>query len=304
MRYLARPLALLSLFILLLLQPARAAVNQDWTTPIVPFRIADNLYYVGSRDLAAYLVTTPEGDILLNANYTSSPPQIRHSVEQLGFHWHDVKILLISHAHVDHAGGAAQILRETGARFEVMDGDADVMETGGGTDFAFGGRTGMQFPPAHVDRVLHDGDTVTLGGVTLTAHKTPGHTKGCTTWTMQAHVPGEPAGTLRHVVIVGSWSVLSNYRLLASRKGAPSYPAIANDYTHTFAKLRTLPCDIFLASHGSMFNMLAKLKRMPTEGDHVWIDPDGYTQAVADAQHAFEAAYQHQAQSVRHGDSR
>ena len=305
MPFLARPLALLVFLSLLVLQPARGAVDEDWTTPIPPFRIADTLYFVGSRDLAAYLITTPAGNILLNANYTSSPPQIRHSVEALGFRWRDIRILLISHAHVDHAGVAAEILLETLARLEVMDGDADVMESGGITDFAFGGRKSLQFPPAHVDRVLHNGDTVTLGGVTLTAHKTPGHTKGCTTWTMQVHVPGEPPGTLRNVVIVGSWSVLPSYRLLTVRGGKrASYPGIAGDYTTTFAELHALPCDIFLASHGSLFNMLAKLKRMPTEGDRVWIDPAGYQAAVADAQHAFEAAYERESQTAAHGAGR
>ncbi len=278
-------------------------MNRDWTTPIPPFRIADNLYYVGSRDLAAYLITTPQGDVLLNANYTSSPPQIRHSVEQLGFRWRDIKILLVSHAHVDHAGGAAQILRETGAKFDVMDGDVDVMESGGKTDFAFGGpRKALQFPPAHVDRTLHDGDQVTLGGVTLTAHRTAGHTRGTTTWTMRAHVPGEPAGELRNVVIVGSWSVLEEYRLLSVHGGQPaSYPGIAGDFTTTFAMLSALPCDVFLASHGSTFDMLPKLRRMPAEGDRVWIDPVGYKEALARAQHAFEAAYQRQSLAAERG---
>ena len=287
-------LVLVSL-LLLCAAPACLAVNADWTTPLPPFRIADNLYYVGSRDLAAYLVTTPAGDILINANYTSSPPQIRHSVEQLGFRWRDVKVLLISHAHTDHAGGAAQILRETGAQFEVMDGDAEVMESGGKTDFAFGQEGRMLFPAAHVNRVLHDGDAIELGGVKVVAHKTAGHTKGCTSFTMQVHVPGEPPATLRDVVIVGSWSVLSEYRLLAERSRPPSYPGIAADYTRTFAVLGMLPCDIFLASHGSMFNMLGKLKRMPAEGDRVWIDPAGYKEALLQARLAFEHACERQA---------
>ena len=201
------------------LSPVFAGGLQDpaWTTPLPPFRIADNLYYVGSRDLAAYLVVTPAGDILINSNLPSSPPLIRHSVEQLGFRWSDIKILLISHAHADHAGGSAAILKQTGAKYEVMQGDVDVVESGGATDFAYGGGKDktMQFAPAHVDRVLHDGDRVELGGTTLTAHRTPGHTKGCTTWTLRAHVPGEPASTLRNVVIVGSWSVNPGYRLAA-----------------------------------------------------------------------------------------
>ena len=273
-----------------------AAVNPDWTTPIAPFRIADNFYYVGSRDLAAYLVVTPAGDILINSNYTSSPPQIRRSVEQLGFRWADIRILLISHAHVDHAGGSPEIVRETGARYEVMDGDADVVESGGRTDFAFGnaGKT-MQFPPARVTQVLHDGDRVRLGGVALTAHRTPGHTRGCTTWTMRVHLPGEPVGKLRDVVIVGSWYVLSNYRLVAARGRAPSYPGIDEDFVTTFKVLHGLPCDVFLGAHGSYFDMLSKLKRMPAEGDAVWLDPAGYGRALADAEERFKATLAQQA---------
>lgn len=302
----ARVLLVLLLTLALFTPRVARAVDPAWTTPIAPFQIADNLYYVGSKDLAAYLVTTPQGDILINANYTSSPPLIRRSVEKLGFHWRDIKILLISHAHTDHAGGAAQILRETGAKFAVMDGDVDVMESGGKTDFAFGGPgSGLHFPAAHVDRTLHDGDTVSLGGVVLTAHRTAGHTKGCTTWTMLAHVPGEPAGTLRHVVIVGSWSVLSEYRLLSVRGGKPaSYPGIAADYTKTFAVLAALPCDVFLASHGSLFGMLGKLKRMPAEGDRVWIDPEGYKAAVARGRADFEAVYQRESQTAERGSGR
>lgn len=265
---------------------ACAQSDPAWTTPLTPFRIADNLYYVGSRDLASYLVVTPAGDILINSNLSSSPPLIRHSVEQLGFRWKDLKILLISHAHSDHAGGSAQILRETGAKYEVMDGDVRVVEDGGASDFAYGPRP--QYPPAHVNRVLHDGDKVSLGGVTLTAHLTPGHTKGCTTWTMQVHVPGDPAGMRRNVVIVGSWNVNPGFRLVSMHGKPPSYPGIADDYRRTFTVLNSLPCDIFLGAHGAYFGMLAKLARMPAEGDHVWIDPEGYRRAVAEREQAFE----------------
>ena len=265
---------------------ARADEHPDWTTPLTPFRIADNLYYVGSRDLASYLITTPQGDILINSSLTTSPPQIRHSVEQLGFHWSDIKILLISHAHSDHASGSAEILRETHAKYMVMDGDVPVVESGGALDFAYGPKP--QYPRAHVDRVLHDNSTVTLGNVTLTAHKTAAHTRGCTTWTMRVHVPGEPATQLRNVVIVGSWYVNPGYRLVAAHGKPASYPGIAQDYEHAFAVFHALPCDIFLGAHGMYFDMLAKLARMPQQHDSVWIDPDGYKRAVAAAQQEFE----------------
>lgn len=272
--------------------PRSLAQHPEWTTPIAPFRIADNLYYVGSKDLASYLVVTPAGDILINSNLESSPPQIRKSVEQLGFHWNDVTILLISHAHWDHDAGSAAILRETHAKYMVMDGDVPVVESGGAKDFAYGSEN--HYPAAHVDRVLHDGDTVSLGGVTLTAHKTPGHTRGCTTWTMRAHLPGEPAGELRDVVIVGSWNVNPGFRLVASHGKPASYPGIEQDYRHTFALLELLPCDVFLGAHGSYFGMLGKLQRMPKEGAEVWVDPQGYKAAVAERKAAFEAKLRNQ----------
>ena len=278
-----RSLARLAASLLFMATLARAQQNPAWTTPLAPFRIADNLYYVGSEDLASFLVTTPAGNILINANLESSPPQIRKSVEQLGFRWDDTKILLNSQAHFDHVAGAAEVLGETHARNEVMDGDAALMESGGRIDFD----KLPPYPPAHVDRVLHDGDQVTLGGVTLTAHKTAGHTRGCTTWTMRVHVPGEPAGKLRDVVIIGGMAALSDYRVIDRPGHAASYPGIAHDFEKTFATLNGLPCDIFLGAHGVYFGMKAKLARMPAEGDRVWIDPEGYRSAVAEAKAAF-----------------
>jgi metallo-beta-lactamase class B len=260
----------------------QAQANPDWTTPQKPFRIADNLYYVGSRDLAAYLVTTPAGNILINANLKSSPPQIRASVESLGFYWADTRILLNSQAHFDHAAGSAEVIRETGAKLMVMDGDARTMETGDVRDF--GGRDLPTYPPAHVSRVLHDGGTVRLGGVVLTAHKTAGHTRGCTAWTMQV----EDQGHMRNVVIVGGFAALDSYRLIATPGRPASYPGIAKDFLHGFAIERKLPCDIFLGAHGSYFGMQEKLARLPKEGSSVWIDPQGYQQVIADAQKAIE----------------
>jgi metallo-beta-lactamase class B len=262
---------------------ARADDNPAWLTPIAPFRIADNLYYVGSQDLASYLIVTPKGDILINSSLEASVPLIRHSVEQLGFKFTDIKILLISHAHSDHDAGSAAIIRQTGAQYMVMDGDVPVVEDGGVSDFAYGGKQG--YPPAKVSRILHDGETIALGGAVLTAHKTPGHTRGCTTWTMVA----KDHGVARNVVIVGSWNVNPGFRLVDTKARPASYPGIAADYAHTFVVLRGLPCDIFLGAHGVYFDMLEKLKRMPAEGSAVWVDPEGYKAAVAERQQAFEA---------------
>lgn len=269
---------------------AQAQTQPSWTTPIAPFRIADNLYYVGSQDLASYLVVTLKGNILINANLDSSPPQIRASVEKLGFRWTDIKILLNGQAHFDHMGGAAEVIRETHAQNMVMDGDVSVVETGGRTDFLSPSPNIPTYAPAHVDRVLHDGDTVSLGGVTLTAHKTAGHTRGCTTWTMRAHLPGEPAGTLRDIVIVGEVSFWSEYHFVATPGHPVSYPAIVQDFQHTFAVLGALPCDVFLGAHGGYFDMLTKLKHYPQDGPRVFIDPKGYKDFVSDAQQDFEKA--------------
>jgi metallo-beta-lactamase class B len=283
--------AVLSCLVLLLFSSPKlilAEINPTWTTPLAPFRIADNLYYVGSQDLASYLVVTPKGNILINANLATSPSQIRASVEQLGFHWKDTRILLNSQAHYDHMAGMAQVIRETHARNMVMDGDVRVVETGAQADFLAPSPSLLSYAPAHVDRTLHDGDTVTLGGVTLTAHKTAGHTRGCTTWTMRAHLPGEPAGTMRDIVIVGGTGFWSEYHFVATPGHPVSYPGIVQDFQHTFSALLALPCDVFLGAHGVYFDMLAKLKRFPQEGSQIFIDPTGYKVFVADAQKTFE----------------
>jgi metallo-beta-lactamase class B len=245
---------------------------------------------VGSQDLASYLVVTPKGNILINANLATSPSQIRASVEALGFRWIDAKILLNSQAHYDHVAGAAEVIRETHAKNMVMDGDVSVFETGARADFLSPSPNIPGYTPVHVDRVLHDGDTVSLGGVTLTAHKTAGHTRGCTTWTMLSHLPGEPEGTMRNVVIVGGTGFWSEYHFVASPGHPVSYPGIVQDFPHTFAVLRSLPCDVFLGAHGGYFDMLAKLKHYPQDGPRVFIDPDGYKEFVAGAQETFEKA--------------
>jgi len=279
---------------------AHAETNPSWTTPIAPFQIADNLYYVGSQDLASYLIVTPKGNILINANLATSPPQIRASVEKLGFRWKDTRILLNSQAHYDHMGGAAEVIHETHAKNMVMDGDVSVMETGARTDFLSPSPNILTYPPVRVDRVLHDGDTVSLGGVTLTAHKTAGPTRGCTTWTMRSHLPGEPAGTMRNIVIVGGTGFWSEYRFVATPGHSVSYPGIVQDFQHTFAVLRALPCDVFLGAHGGYFDMLAELRRYPQNGLRVFIDPAGYKDFVADAQKTFEQALRNQQAAASH----
>ena len=265
-----------------------AQTNPDWTTPIAPFRIAGNLYYVGGKDLASYLIVTPQGDILINSSLESSVPLIRASVEQLGFKFKDIKVLLISHSHFDHDAGSAEVIRQTGAKYMVMDGDVSVVESGGATDFAYAKDT---YAPAKVDRILHDNDTVKLGGTVLTAHKTAGHTRGCTTWTMVAKEAGRPL----NVVIVGSWNVNPGWRLVDRPETSASYPGIAADYRRTFAALKGLQCDVFLGAHGAYFGMLEKLQRIKAGAkQNVWVDPKGYEAAVAEREQAFETELQRQ----------
>jgi metallo-beta-lactamase class B len=264
------------LLALTLASTVSAEMNPKWTTNHKPFRIAGNLYYVGSEDLAAYLITTPEGDILINSSLSTSPPQIKENVEALGFHFTDIKILLISHAHSDHDAGSAEIKRLSGAKYEVMDADIPVVESGGKTDFFY---PSDHYTPTKVDRVLHDGDEVRLGNAVLIAHLTPGHTKGCTTWTMKV----TEGGKSYNVVIIGSPNVNPGYRLVGNTK----YPHIAEDYAQTFRVLKSLPCDIFLGAHGEYFGMDAKYVRIKAGGANPFIDPQGYQKYVAEKEQAY-----------------
>ena len=266
--------------------PVRAEQPADWTQEFPPFRIAGNLYYVGSGDLAAFLVVTPQGDILINSNLESSPALIKQSVEKLGFRFSDIRILLISHGHFDHAAGSAQVKKMTGARYEVMDADVPVVESGGRDDFAFAHDRSMWFPPTKVDRVLHDGDTVRLGGTVLTAHKTAGHTKGTTTWTMDVN----EAGKTLHVAIVGSPNTLSSYKLVGNRE----YPQIAQDFERQFAVLKALPCDVFLGAHGIYFGLKEKYARLEAGDRNAFIDPAGYRRFVDAKEREFEATLRRQ----------
>jgi metallo-beta-lactamase class B len=268
-----------------------AANDPAWTRPFPPFHIAGNLYYVGSEDLAAYLITTPQGHILINSNLQSSPAQIKRSVEALGFHFSDIKILLISHAHFDHCAGSSLVKKMTGAQYFVMAGDAGVVESGGRTDFHYSRSKDMLYPPTHVNRVLHDGDTVRLGDAVLVAHLTAGHTKGTTTWTLDEM----EAGKRLQVVIVGSPNVNPGYKLAGNK----TYPRIADDYRRQFEVLKSLPCDIFLGAHGSYFGMKDKYQRWKAGDRNAFLDPEGYKHYIADREQAFESEWKRQLASQR-----
>jgi len=268
-------------FLLLAFAGGLWAQSPEWTEPFPAHKIADNLYYVGSKGLASYLITTPQGNIIINSSLESSVPLIKASVEKLGFKFGDTKILLISHSHWDHDAGSAALKKETGAQYMVMDADVPVVESGGKEDFQYWNQPNTLYPPAKVDRVLHDGDTVKLGGVTLTAHKTPGHTKGCTTWTFQT----TDKGKTYNVVIIGSPNVNAGYKLVNNTR----YPEIAKDYETTFRVLKSLPCDIFLGAHGDYYGLLAKYPKLQAGGANPFVDPAGYKAYVAEREQAFRA---------------
>jgi len=257
-----------SLLLLLLVAAPLLAQNPDWHAQFPAFKIAGNLYYVGTADLAVYLIATPQGNILINSDFPEDVPLIRKSIEQLGFKYGDTKILLISHAHGDHDAATGLIRKDTGARLMIMDADVPEEES-----------TAAGRPGAHVDRVLHDEDTVELGGSKLTAHLTPGHTKGCTTWTMQV----DDGGRKLNAVIIGSPNVNPGYILVGNK----SYPQIADDYVKTFKVLNSLPADLFLGAHGAYFGMKAKYEKMKAGAPNPFIDPAGYKAYVSEREATF-----------------
>ena len=258
----------------------------SWMTPFPPHKIAGNLYYVGSQDLASYLVTTPEGHILINSSFEESVPLIRDSVEKLGFKFTDIKILLISHAHSDHCAGSAEIKKLTNATYMVMEQDVPAVESGGTTKPRLGMKDYTQYPPVKVDRTLKDGDEVKLGGSVLVAHLTPGHTKGCTTWTMQV----KDGGKTLNAVIIGSPNVNPGYILVNNK----TYPGIATDYEKTFRTLLSLPVDLFLGAHGGYYDMEAKHARLGSSGSNPFVDPEGYKKYVTEREQAFRAEWEKQ----------
>jgi metallo-beta-lactamase class B len=260
-------------------QAAPSLATADWTEPFPPFRIAGNLYYVGSKGLASYLITTPKGHILINSDLEASVPLLQDSITKLGFKIADVKVLLISHAHWDHDAGSAAIKKLTGASYMVMDGDVAVVESGGKTDFQYNSKPEWLYPPTKVDRVLHDGDEVKLGGTTLVAHLTPGHTRGCTTWTMKV----SDGGKQLDAVIIGSPNVNPGYKLV----GNALYPKIADDYRRMFKVLGELHCDLFLGAHGGYFGLADKFPLLKPGAPNPFIDPDGYKKFVAQKDQEF-----------------
>jgi metallo-beta-lactamase class B len=235
--------------------------------PVKPFRLIGNIYYVGLSENTSFLITTPEGNILLDPTYDGAVPYISKNIEQLGFKVKDTKLIIQAHAHTDHMEGLARFKELTGAKVLVMLGDVDVVADGGKSDFRSDGR--QLWKPVKTDQILHDGENVRLGGVTMVAHRTAGHTKGCTTWSTVV----EENGQKYNVAFICSLSLNNRVPLVGNKQ----YPTIAEDYKKSFSFLKNFPSDVFLVSHTHWFNFDEKLKRME-QGSRTnpFIDREGY----------------------------
>lgn len=253
-----------------------ARAMRGWNRPVDPFRVIANIYYVGTNELAIFLVTTPAGHILIDSGFDESVPLVKASVERLGFAISDVKVLLSSHAHIDHVGGHARMRALTGARVLATAPDAALIRSGGGGPLALD----STWPPAIVDGILEDGQKVELGGTTLVAHLTAGHTPGATTWTTTV----EENGRRLAVVFFSSSTLFTETPLV----GNQAYPQIAADFERSYAFWTAVPCDVFLASHGGFFGLVDKRERLARgEKPNPFIDPAGWRRLIADQEANF-----------------
>jgi len=247
--------------------PALAAEHDN--DPIPPFRIADDLYYIGASDIASYLIVTRAGLIVIDGGYDKTAPIILRNIQTLGFNPEEVKVLLSTHAHLDHAGGFAELKKQTGAKLFATQPDAELMARGGKGDFAL--KDAAAYPPVQVDTIIKDNQAVTMGGRQFVAHLTPGHTRGCTTWTFPVLDTRGAKRNGYNVMILCSNSILPMYKLAGPQE---SYPGIAADYEKSYAFWKSAPCDIFLGSHGQFFNMNAKRTKISLDSNP-FVDPAG-----------------------------
>lgn len=253
---------------------------ESWKAPVPPRHLGGNLYYVGASGVSSWLITTPAGHILLDTGFEDTVPHILRGVEELGFKPADIRLILSSHAHVDHTGGHARMKRATGAAIVASAADARLLESGGAEDFLTWPKDTLLYQPVKVDQVVADREVLSLGGVNLTAHLTPGHTRGATTWTMEV----AEAGRTYQVVFFSSATINDGTRLL----GNTAYPGIVADLEGTFARLKALPCDIFLAPHGGQFAMAEKFARHGRgDGLAAFVDPAGWTRLIDGAEKNF-----------------
>jgi metallo-beta-lactamase class B len=251
--------------------------DRQRNAPFEPFRVIANIYYVGAADVTSFLITTPRGHILIDAGYAETAPQIKANIARLGFKVADVKILLNTQAHFDHAGGLAELKRASGAKLLVSREDAALMARGGKGDFGFGDE--LFYEPVKTDKTIADGEQVMLGGVVLRAVLTPGHTKGCTVWMMNITERGQKLS----VAFVGG-TTAPGYKLVGNDK----YPNIVADYEKTFRLMKQLRVDVFLAAHGSFFNLPAKAAQLKQgAAPNPFIDPQSYREYLSATEKTF-----------------
>lgn len=252
--------------------------QKEWSEDQEPFRIAGNLYYVGTYDLACYLITTPQGNILINTGLAESMPMIRSHVEQLGFRFRDIKILLATHAHFDHVGSMAAIKKVTGAKMMINENDAPVLADGGNSDYILGGK-GSSFAPLKADRLFHGDDSLSFGGMKIHVLHHPGHTKGACSFLFNV----SDAHRTYSVLIANMPSILDDTKL----SGMPAYPNVGKDYAYTLAAMKKLHFDIWLSSHASQFGLQGKRKPGDAYHPEVFIDRKGYDAALDNLQKAY-----------------
>lgn len=255
-----------------------APYEPEWNQPAIPHRVVGNIYYVGSNELSVFLVATPKGHILIESGFAETVPLVKQGIRDLGFRYEDVRILLNTQAHFDHAAGLAMLKRETGAQLYAMGPDAPLLASGGRNDFRFGNE--LTFAPVKVDRVLKDGDRVELGGVSLVARHTPGHTKGSTTFETTV----EEGGRRYSVAFVASLTVNPGTRLVRNAQ----YRSIVADWEKTYRVMKSLRPDVWLAAHASAFGMAGKLRRIGSSPSP-YVDPEGYERYVERAEQRFRA---------------
>jgi metallo-beta-lactamase class B len=277
---------LLCLVVLLLASIANAQkvkepviTNADWSAPYKPFRIAGNLYYVGTYDLASYLITTTKGNLLINTGLAASAAQIKNNIEALGFKFADTRVLLTTQAHYDHVGAMAVIKKKTGALLMVDEKDAGVLKDGGSSDYALGGH-GSTFQPVQADRLLHNGDTIQLGDMQVIMLHHPGHTKGSCSFLFT--VKDEHRS---YKVLIANMPTIVTEKSFAS---ISSYPEITVDYANTLTDMKNISFDIWLASHASQFSMHAKHQPGNDYNPAAFIDQAGYNAAIKDLQKQYE----------------
>jgi len=256
-----------------------AALLVKWNTPTEPFRMIGNVYYVGTDGLASYLITSPQGHILVDTVMPEVTSQIKANIEKLGFKVADIKYLLNTHAHIDHTGGLAEMKQASGAQLVAGEADKPLLEGG----YYPGAReeTALNFPPVKVDRTVREGDTVTIADVTLTARETPGHSPGCTSWEFSV----KDGDATRSALIFCSGTVALN-RLVTN----PTYPGIVTDYKKTFARAQDMKPDVLLAPHPEMYKMAEKRAKLAEGGPNPFVNPGEFNAYAATLEKAFEDA--------------